>query len=95
MKAGGAESVNCGANTVAFKDSHIEATLNSTDTGPTRRFVVEVTPKWRAYMAELGEDWSNAGLISALEGNCAAFTGWMFWDLRLPRVHLAALRRHM
>ena len=80
VKAGSVESVNCGATTVEFKDSHIEVTLSSTDTAETRRFILEVTPRWRALVAESGEDWSNRGLTNALEGRCAELTGWMFWD---------------
>lgn len=80
VKAGGVESVNCGATTVASKDSHIELTLNATDTDATRRFIVEVTPRWRDLWGQQGTDWSNRALIDLLEGNCAEFTGWMFWD---------------
>jgi hypothetical protein len=80
VKAGSTESVNCGSTTVEFKDTHIEVTLSSTDTDKTSRFIIEVTPKWRAFKATLGEDWSNVGLRNAIEGQCAEFTGWMFWD---------------
>jgi hypothetical protein len=80
VKPGSGESVNCGANDPEFKDAHIELTLNASDTLETERFVVEVTPKWRAFMAEQGEDWSNAALRARLQGRCAEFTGWMFWD---------------
>lgn len=80
VKAGSTESVNCGATTVQFKDTHIEVTLSATDTDRTRRFIVEVTPKWRAFMAPSGVDWSNVGLRNMIEGQCAEFTGWMFWD---------------
>jgi hypothetical protein len=80
VKAGSAESVNCGATTVAFKDTHVEVTLNDTDTDKTQRFIAEVTPKWRAYMADQGQDWSNVGLRDLIEGRCAEITGWMFWD---------------
>ena len=79
VKAGSTESVNCGATTVQFKDTHIEVTLSSADTDQTRRFIIEVTPKWRAFKAPL-EDWSNVGLRNLIEGQCAEFTGWMFWD---------------
>ena len=65
---------------VQFKDSHIELTLSASDTAETRRFVVEVTPKWRDFRAQQGEDWSNAALRALLRGSCAEFTGWMFWD---------------
>jgi hypothetical protein len=80
VKAGSTESVNCGANTVEFKDAHIELTMSATDTDPTRRFVVEVTPKWRAFIAEQGENWSTTPLRNRIRGQCAEFTGWMFWD---------------
>ena len=79
VKAGSVESVNCGASTVQFKDTHIEVTLSETDTAETRRFVVEVTPRWRDFLAP-GTDWSNTALRNAIEGQCAEFTGWMFWD---------------
>lgn len=80
VKAGGVESVNCGASSVQFKDTHIELTLSESDTAETQRFIVEVTPKWRAFVAQQGGDWSNAALVALLRGRCAEFTGWMFWD---------------
>ena len=80
VRAGGEETVNCGANTVAFKDTHLELTLSGTDTLRSRRFVVEVTPKWRAFVATLGQDWSTTALRNAFEGRCVTVTGWMFFD---------------
>jgi hypothetical protein len=85
VKAGGAETVNCGANTVDLKDAHIEITLSESDTARDQRFVVEITPKWRAFMADRGIDWSNATLASTLRGRCAEFAGWMFWDGSHPQ----------
>jgi len=80
VKPGGTESVNCGATTLPFRDTHIEVTLSDSDTASTRRVIVEVTPKWREFLSRQGEDWSTAALRQLLEGNCAEFTGWMFWD---------------
>lgn len=79
-KAGSEESVNCGATKVADKDTHIELTLSASDTAPTRRVIVEVTPKWRAYEVELDHDWSTAVLRHDFKGHCVEVTGWMFWD---------------
>ena len=76
---GGKETVNCGASALQHRDTHIELALNSSDTADNRRVIVEVTPRWRAFMADQGEDWSTSAL-DALEGQCAEFTGWMFWD---------------
>lgn len=50
------------------------------DTAENQRVIVEVTPKWRAYMAQLGQDWSTATLSHTLKDHCAEFTGWMFRD---------------
>jgi hypothetical protein len=86
VKAGSEESVNCGARTVATKDTHIELTLSATDTGRARRVIAEVTPRWRSYKAQLGEDWSTGVLRNTLEGNCAELTGWMLWDWPHRRV---------
>jgi hypothetical protein len=80
VKAGARETVNCGASGVANTDTHIELTINSSQTAKPQRVVVEVTPRWRAFMAEQGSDWATATLRDSLRGRCAAFTGWMFFD---------------
>lgn len=80
VKPGGKETVNCGAAELSFRDTHIELTLTGEDTLKTQRVVVEVTPRWRAFMSEHGIDWSTDQLKEDLEGHCARFRGWLFWD---------------
>ena len=75
---GSVETVNCGASATIHRDTHIEVALDVNNTADNQRFIVEVTPKWRAYVGQLGQDWSTATLSNTLEGNCAEFTGWMF-----------------
>ncbi len=77
---GSVETVNCGATATADRDTHIEVASAANNTAKNQRFIVEVTPKWRAYVGQLGEDWSTATLSNTLEDQCAEFTGWMFWD---------------
>ncbi len=77
---GSVETVNCGASATAHRDTHIEVASDVNNTADSQRFIVEVTPKWRAYMGQLGQDWSTSTLRNTLEGQCAEFTGWMFWD---------------
>ncbi len=55
---------------------------SATDTLRSRRFVIEVTPKWRAFVLAQGEDWSTTGLRNAFEGRCVQVTGGMFFDRR-------------
>jgi len=80
VKPGGRETVNCGASALRYRDTHIEVTANATDTLKTQRVIVEVTPRWRALEKARGNDWSTEGLRDRLEGHCAAFTGWFFFD---------------
>ncbi len=77
---GSVETVNCGAKATVHRDTHIEVALDANNTAKNQRFIVEVTPKWRAYMGQLGQDWASATLSSTLTDDCAEFTGWMFWD---------------
>jgi hypothetical protein len=80
VKPGGQETVNCGETDVRFKDTHIEVVLAPGDTTKARRVIVEVTPRWRAYMQTRGADWSTATLRTTLEGRWVQFTGWLFFD---------------
>lgn len=80
VKAGSSETVNCGASGIANTDAHIEVALDQQSIGKTERIIVEVTPRWRDFMASRGEDWSTARLRTLLEGRCARFTGWLFFD---------------
>jgi len=80
VKEGGEETVNCGATDVRYRDTHIEVVRDSAHTQATARMIVEVTPRWRAYMAAQGLDWSTAALQQHLTGRWVRFTGWLFWD---------------
>lgn len=80
VKEGGEETVNCGATDIRYRDTHIEVVRDSTDTAATARLIVEVTPRWRAYMRSHGADWSTAALHDSLAGRWVRFSGWLFWD---------------
>src|SRR5205807_4138891 len=80
VKHGSRETVNCEATDRAFMDTHIALVADSTDISEAARMIVEVTPRWRAFMAERGEDWSTETLHQTLRGHWVRLTGWLFWD---------------
>ena len=80
VKRGSRETVNCEATDAAFMDTHIALVADSTDISEAARMIVEVTPRWRAFMAERGEDWSTETLHQTLLGHWVRLTGWLFWD---------------
>ncbi len=80
VKVGGEETVNCGETDSLYIDTHIELVLGPQDTSKTSRLIVEVTPRWRAFLATQGEDWTTRALEQRLEGHWVRFTGWLFWD---------------
>lgn len=80
VKPGGQETVNCGAEERAFRDTHIELVLQQGDTAKRQRVVVEVTPRWREFVAGQGQNWSTEALRTSLEGRLVRFTGWLFFD---------------
>lgn len=77
---GGPEPANCDEPAEIYWDTHIEIIADPTDTAQRKRVIVEVTPRWRALMARQGVDWSTDHLKALLEGHCARFEGWLFWD---------------
>jgi len=79
VQVGGVETCNCGARAPDDRDAHIEIVLRRGDR--RRPVIVETTPRWRAKMAALGEDWSTPTLHRTLIGHRVRITGWMFWDL--------------
>jgi hypothetical protein len=79
VKAGGIESANCRAQDLADRDTHIEIVRSLDDSGPTRRMIVEVTPRLRAMAAKRRLDWSTEGL-QELIGHKVKISGWMFFD---------------
>lgn len=80
VKPGGKETVNCGDSIAMYKDAHIELVLQPSITSKKRRVIVEITPRWRAFLATQGEDWSTTTLANRLENKWVRFTGWMFFD---------------
>ena len=77
---GGKETTNCGALDRPHRDTHIELIRSPGDVAKTRRFIVEVTPRWRAAMWAQGIDWSTDRLKWALEGRWVKVRGWLFFD---------------
>lgn len=84
VKRGSKETVNCGSEDSAYMDTHIELVADPTNTVGGARVIVEVTPRWRWFMAQQGEDWSTRALKQSLQGQWVRFTGWLFWDLEHP-----------
>ena len=80
VKRGSRETVNCEATARAFMDTHIALVADSTDISEAARMIVEVTPRWREFLAERGEDWSTEALHQTLLGRWVRVTGWLFWD---------------
>ena len=79
VKPGGMESTNCGARDLRDIDTHIEIVADLNDSGESKRFIVEVTPRLRAIAKADGQDWSTEALM-ALKGHQVKITGWMLFD---------------
>lgn len=80
VKPGDKETCNCGASGSENTDTHIELVRVPEEGEPTDRFVVEVTPTWRRFMASRGVDWSTATLRTSIEGKWVKVGGWLFLD---------------
>ncbi len=80
VKRGGVESVNCHARDDAERDTHIELVLDPMNGGPSRRMIVEVTPRWRYIMNQRGVDWSTRSLRDRFLGRWVRVSGWMLFD---------------
>ena len=80
VKVGGVETVNCHAELPADRDTHIELTLEPNNPDEAKHVIVEVTPRWRAEMAQHGDDWSTPGLRRRLLGRWLEVTGWLLYD---------------
>jgi len=96
VKRGSRETANCEATDPAFMDTHIALVVDSTDASEAARMIVEVTPRWRAFMADRGEDWSTDTLHQTLLGHWVRVTGWLFWDYEHANAsaHTARQRSH-
>ncbi len=80
VKRGGIESVNCHARDDAERDIHIELVLDPMNGGPSRRMIVEVTPRWRYIMNQRGVDWSTRSLRDRFLGRWVRVSGWTLFD---------------
>ena len=72
--------MNCGKSDAKYKDAHIELVVQPTNTAKRKRVIVEITPRWRSFLATQGEDWSTTVLANRLENKWVRFTGWLFFD---------------
>ena len=80
VKVGGVESVNCHTSDPAFRDTHVELTLDPMANDETRYVIVEVTPQFRQKMAQQGLDWSTGTLRNTLLGRRVRIGGWLMFD---------------
>jgi len=81
VKVGGIETVNCHARSPQYRDTHIELVLDPMNSGAVQRVIVEVTPRWRAIVAEKGADWCTRALRDRFLGRWVKVTGWMLFDV--------------
>lgn len=80
-KPGGVETCNCRARALQYRDTNIEIVKSLNDSGPTKRVIVEVTPRVRAIAAGNGLNWSTPTLMQNLAGHHVRIRGWMLFDL--------------
>lgn len=78
---GGVESTNCFSRDPRCRDTHIELVPGPGQEGPTRRVIVEVTPRWRAVMLERNRDWTTEILRATLMGKWVKVSGWLMYDV--------------
>ena len=81
VKVGGVESVNCHTHDPAYRDTHMELTLDPTKNDESTYVIVEVTPQVRQEMAQKGVDWSTKTLRTSLLGRWVRVSGWLFFDV--------------
>src|SRR5262249_30978381 len=79
-KVGGVETSNCKAHAQSERDTHIELVLDPSDSAPSRRVIVEVTPRIREIVARQGLDWSTTALQRDIVGRTVTVTGWLLFD---------------
>jgi hypothetical protein len=80
IKPGGPETCNCGKTDSLHTDVHIELVSDPADSGPTRRVIVEVTPRIRAIMATSGITWTVTTLRTQYLHKRITVRGWMTFD---------------
>jgi hypothetical protein len=80
VKVGGIETCNCHARAAGFRDTHIELVPGPDDSGPTRRVIVEVTPRIRAQEKQAGVVWTTSALKQKIVGQWVKVRGWLLFD---------------
>jgi hypothetical protein len=80
VKVGGIESVNCHTRQAAFRDTHIELTLDPMGNDESTYVIVEVTPQVRQKMEAQGVDWTTPTLRKTLLGRWVRVSGWLLFD---------------
>ena len=74
----GMEAANCFSP--GGKDIHILVAKRN-GALKSEHVVLEVTPRWRAWAATQGMDWSEETLHRQLIGHWVEFEGWLFFDV--------------
>lgn len=77
------ESCNCSAKKEIDGDTHIDLVVSNARADlndPSKKIIVEVTPRIRELMAAQGIDWKTGTLERLLEGKWVEFEGWLFFD---------------
>jgi hypothetical protein len=80
VQKGGFETCNCKSHDPQYMDTHIGNALTAKEARKNHHMIVEVTPRWRAIMAERGVDWSTETLVQTLVGKHVRITGWLLYD---------------
>jgi hypothetical protein len=84
VKKGGVETCNCHSKDPQFMDTHIGLALTPDENRENHEMIIEVTPRFRAIMAEHGVDWSTDTLASdqspGIVGKHVRITGWLLFD---------------
>ena len=78
------ETCNCNSENPDFRDTHLIITPSHDETGVLQQIIVEITPRLRMKMRELGVDWSQQAL-KKLVGKQVELQGWLFYDWKHGR----------
>jgi hypothetical protein len=81
VKSGGQETVNCYGAAETF-DTHMDLVATGGIADEAHAVVVEVTPQWRAIVANGRGDWSTSTLTTKLANKRVRITGWLLQDWR-------------
>ena len=75
-----ADTESCNCNLADVKDIHIDLVVHKNDPKDSG-MVVEITPRWHAYMESKDKNWTINGLKNIRDSSKKIIiTGWMFFD---------------